>query len=153
MRVLLPEPRITRLIRWTLTAAFLVHLPIWIASSVAAWFQVYRLELRPPASAIGPGTPLRADIVSSGRVWVELRMELVQDGRVHPIATHRVEDNDWAGYDQRPRPDSLRTVVTPELYRQLRPGPAVLRAVATGRPQWTRTPPPTVRERAVAIAP
>jgi len=147
----LPEPRLRRFVRWTLMIALAIHLPIWAASSYAAWFQVYSLELADPPAALVPGSRLRADVVSSGRVWVNLRLEVVQDGAVHPIASHQVDDNDWAGYDQRPRPDSLKVRLPAEVYARLRPGPAVLRVVATGRPQWTRTPPPTVRERQVVI--
>ena len=147
-----PEPRLRRFIRWTLLTVLAVHLPIWAASSYAAWFQVYRLDLAAPGGPLRPGTPLRADVVSSGRVWVELRLELVQDGAKHLVASHTVDDNDWAGYDQWPIADSLRASLPPELHARLRSGPAILRAVASGRPQWTRTPPPEVRERIVQIA-
>jgi hypothetical protein len=148
-----PEPRLRRFIRWTLVTVLAVHLPIWAASSYAAWFQVYRLELHPPAGPLSPGTPLAADVLSSGRVWVGLRMELIQDGTTHLIATHQVDDNDWAGYDQTPVPDSLRVTLPRALHARLHPGPAMLRVVATGRSQWSRTPPPEVRELVVQVSP
>lgn len=143
------EPRITRVVRWILLTVLLVHLPIWAASSYAAWFQVYALELPPPAGELAPGAPLRARVVSSGRVWVDLRLELVQGGRTTALGLCRVDGNGYAGYDQRPRRASL-TVMLPD--SGVQPGVALLRAVATGRPQWTRTPPPVVRELPVRIA-
>jgi len=38
-----------------------------------------------------------------------------------------------------------------EMLSRFHPGPARLRAVATGREQWTRVPPPTVRVIEVEI--
>jgi hypothetical protein len=41
---------------------------------------------------------------------------------------------------------------TTEFLAQFQPGPAILRAIGTGGPQWTRTPPPVVTEIPVVVA-
>lgn len=41
--------------------------------------------------------------------------------------------------------------VTPEMLARFATGPATLRAAATGRAQWLRTPPPKMREIPVVI--
>jgi hypothetical protein len=53
--------------------------------------------------------------------------------------------------DPRPWRGSLRVVLGPGALAGFTSGPAQLRATATGRPQWTRLPPPTVRETAVML--
>jgi hypothetical protein len=42
-------------------------------------------------------------------------------------------------------------VLAPEQLARFLSGPATVRATATGRRQWLRLPPPTVREAAVDI--
>jgi hypothetical protein len=56
-------------------------------------------------------------------------------------------------YDPRFRRGSLSVVLTPELLGCFRPGAALLRATARGRPQSMRAPPPAVRELPVEIRP
>jgi hypothetical protein len=63
----------------------------------------------------------------------------------------QVPKNRDAATDPRPRRDSLAVVLTPELLEGFRVGPVLVRAVARGRPQWLREPPPTVREAALKI--
>jgi hypothetical protein len=67
------------------------------------------------------------------------------------LAVQQVRGNDWASFDPRPRRASQRVLLTPEQLARFPDGPATVRATATGRPQWLRLPPPTVREAAVEI--
>ena len=55
-------------------------------------------------------------------------------------------------FDPRPQHGSVVVTLTREMLAPLENGPAILRASALGRPQWLRTPPPTIREQPVTIA-
>jgi hypothetical protein len=122
-----------------------------LASGYRAYFQVYSLELRLDEPALRGGSVVRTEVVGSGRTHVTVRLELIQDARAETLAVEHVPGNDWASFDPRPRRAAQTLTLTPELLARFRPGPATLRATATGRPQWTRLPPPLVREAAVEI--
>lgn len=136
------------------TAAFLgVQLVLATLSGYRAWVQVRRLDLAVAERVLREGSPVRADVVTSGRTVVDVRLELAQGEHVESLAARRVERNRDAASDPRSRRASLAAAVTPELLGRFRPGPAVVRATARGRPQWLRVPPPTVREVPVEIPP
>jgi hypothetical protein len=75
----------------------------------------------------------------------------VQGSHAETLAVQFVRGNEWGSIDPRARRASQAVVLAPEVLSRFRAGAAVLRATATGRPQWMRLPPPTVRESAVEI--
>lgn len=123
-----------------------------LASGHRAYFQVRDLELRVDGPTLRAGSVVETETVTSGRTHVDVRVELVQGSHAETLAAQLVRGNEWGSIDPRTRLASQTVVLTPEVLSHFRPGAAVLRATATGRPQWTRLPPPTVRETAVEIA-
>lgn len=122
-----------------------------LLSGYRAWVQVRGLELRVEDATLRGGSVVRTSVVISGRATVEVRLELIQGARVETLAVQNVPGNEWAAIDPRPRAASQSVGVTPETLERFSEGAALVRATATGRPQWTRLPPPTVRETRVEI--
>lgn len=122
-----------------------------LASGYRAYFQVLSLELHLTDAVLRGGSVVRTAVVTSGRTHVDVRLELIQGDLSETLAVRRVPGNAWASFDPRPQRASHEVVLTPELLARFRTGAARLRATATGRPQWMRLPPPTVRETAVDI--
>jgi len=56
-----------------------------------------------------------------------------------------------AFFDPRAKSATQQVVLNANHLAGFQPGEALLRATATGRPQWGRTPPPVVREMKVQI--
>ena len=121
------------------------------ASGYRAYYQVYGLELELTEATLREGSSVRVEATGSGRTTIDVKVELIQDSRSETLATQQTRGNDWASFDPRPRRASQTVVLTSEQLARFRNGPATLRATATGRPQWMRLPPPTVRETAVEI--
>ncbi|HEU0077237.1 MAG TPA: hypothetical protein VFQ76_06285 [Longimicrobiaceae bacterium] len=128
-----------------------VPLAVATLSGWRAWVQVRSLELHAAAPVLRGGSRLQARVVTSGRTFVDLRLELVQGTHAETLAVRQVPKNRDAATDPRSRRDSLAVVLAPELLERFREGPVLVRAVARGRPQWLREPPPTVRELALEI--
>ena len=124
-----------------------------LASGYRAYFQVLSLELHLSARILRDGSVVQTTVASSGRTPVAVRVELIQGTHSETLAVQHVPDNSWAAFDPRPQRATQRVVLTPELLTRFRTGPAQVRATATGRPQWTRLPPPSVRESAVEMQP
>lgn len=122
-----------------------------LASGYRAYFQVRGLELRVDAPVLRAGSVVETEMVSSGRTHVDVRVELIQGTHAETLAAQTVPGNEWGSIDPRARHGLQRVVLTPEVLSRFQAGAAVLRATATGRPQWLRLPPPTVRETAVEI--
>lgn len=122
-----------------------------LASGYRAYYQVLGLELQLTETTLGDGSAFQVALVGSGRTTVEVRVELIQGAHSETLAVQQVRGNDWASFDPRPRRASQRVLLTPEQLARFQNGPATVRATATGRPQWLRLPPPTVREAAVEI--
>src|SRR5688500_5493627 len=129
-----------------------LHVPLAMVSGYRAWVQVKSLELGATDRILRDGTTLRADVVSSARVEVTVRIEMMQDAHAETLAVQYVPKNKDAAYDPRSRRASLTVVLTPEMLRRFKPGPVLLRAVARGRSQWLREPPPEVRELQTELA-
>ena len=122
-----------------------------LASGHRAYFQVRDLTLRVDSQVLRAGSAVETDVVISGRTHVDVRVELIQGSHAETLALQTVPGNEWASFDPRTRGASQRVVVTPEILSRFREGAALLRATATGRRQWMRLPPPTVRESPVEI--
>lgn len=147
----LTDPPSIAIVRKLLVVLVAVHVPLACWSGYRAIVQVQRLELHSPSRVLHDGSTVRVDVVGSGRATVDVRLEMVQGARAETIATHRIETGRSPAYDPRFRHGTLAVVLTPLLLERFQPGAALLRATAIGRPQWMRTPPPTVREVGVEI--
>jgi hypothetical protein len=131
-------------------ALFNVAIGIW--SGYSSWVQVRKLDLTIASPNLRPGMPAIVHVVSSGRTFVTVRLELIQGAHSGMLAQLRVAPSHWSVYDPRARPATMTPSFTTEFLAQFQPGPAILRATATGGPLWTRTPPPVINEMPVVIA-
>ena len=123
---------------------------IGTVSSHRAYFQVRSLELSAPR-ALSAGSIVNASVVGSGRTQVDVEVDLNQGAHSERIMHLHLTGNNLAFFDPRQQHDSDSLALTSETLSKFQLGPARLRAVATGREQWTRLPPPTVREIDVEI--
>lgn len=89
---------------------------------------------------------MEAAVVGSGRTQVDVEVELIQGKYAELLFTVHLPGNDLAFFDPRPQYATQSAVLDKERLLRFQPGTALLRVTATGRPQWGRTPPPTVRE-------
>ncbi|MET0399553.1 MAG: hypothetical protein ABW277_22370 [Longimicrobiaceae bacterium] len=128
-----------------------VPIAFGVLSGWRAWVQVRSLELHADSPVLSGGSIVEARVVTSGRTFVDLRLELVQGTHAETLAARQVPKNRDAATDPRSRRDSLVVVLTPDVLGRFRAGPVLVRAVARGRPQWLREPSPTVREVALEI--
>ena len=125
-------------------------LVIGAVSSHRAYFQVRSLELNAP-QLLAAGSVVNASVVGSGRTQVDVDVELIQGTHSERLMHLHLTGNNLAFFDPRPQHRSDNVVLSSETLSRFQPGPARLRAVATGREQWTRLPPPTVREVEVVL--
>lgn len=133
---------------FVLAIAFLL---IGVISSHRAYYQVRDLELTASEHYLNSGSVIQSSVVSSGRTYVDLQIELTQDSHSEIIAERRVPANEYGFFDPRTQHASITITVTPEILSQFQSGPATVRATAFGHSQWTRVPPPVIREIAVEI--
>jgi hypothetical protein len=124
---------------------------IALLAGYRAWFQVKSLELQAAESILHTGSAVKTRVVTYARTPVEVRLELIQGAHSETLAVQNVMDNYWAFIDPRPQQGSQTAVLSDEVLGHFQTGRAQLRATATGRPQWTRLPPPVVRELPVEI--
>ena len=127
-----------------------VFLALGMVSSDRAYIQVRSLELNAP-HALSAGSVVETAVVSSGRTTVDVDVDLIQDEHSERLFRLHVPGNELAFFDPRSQHGSKSLMLTSEVLSKFQPGAARLRSVATGRPQWTRLPPPTVREMAVEL--
>lgn len=125
-------------------------LVIGAVSSHRAYFQVRSLELSAP-STLSAGSVVKTSVVGSGRTQVDVDVDLIQGTHSERLHHLHLTGNNLAFFDPRTQHGSDSVTLTSEMLLRFQPGPARLRAVATGREQWTRLPPPTVRELEVEI--
>lgn len=126
-------------------AVVVTLLVIGAMSAHRAYFQVRSLDLKAPQT-LTAGSSVEAAVVGSGRNWIRVEVELIQENHTELLFTLNVPGNDLAFFDPRAQHATQSVVLDNERLLRFQPGAARLRATATGRPQWGRTPPPTVRE-------
>lgn len=80
-----------------------------------------------------------------------MQVDLIQGTHSERLLKLHLMGNELAFFDPRKQHASGSAVLTSQTLSRFQPGPARLRAVATGRHQWMRLPPPTMREMAVEI--
>jgi len=127
-----------------------VFLAIGMMSSYRAYVQVRDLELSAPA-ALSAGSIVNTSVVSSGRTTVDVEVDLIQGAHSERLIALQVRGNELGFFDPRTRHGSESATLSEQTISHFQPGRARLRAVATGRHQWFRLPPPTVRELDVEI--
>jgi hypothetical protein len=120
-----------------------VLLAIGMVSAYRAYIQVRALELNAP-TALSVGSIVQTSLMSSGRTTVDVEVDLVQGAYPERLI-------ELGFLDPRTRRGSESATLTAQTLAHFQPGRARLRAVATGRHQWFRLPPPTVRELDVEI--
>jgi hypothetical protein len=146
------DPSLPKRIRWPLTVFVLVtYLLPSLFSSYRAWVQVKSLDLVVPRSVLQTGDTIHVHAVSWARTWVTVDLLLIQGSRTDTLATRIIPKNHNASIDPRVRRDSIDLVLTPELLSGYDRGPAIIKATAIGGPQWLRTPPPLIRQKAVRL--
>ena len=131
-------------------AVVVVLLVIGAVSAHRAYFQVRSLDLKAPQT-LSAGSFVEADVVASGRNRIRVEVELVQGNYTELLFALNVPGNNLAFFDPRAQHATQSVVLDNERLFRFQPGAARLRATATGRPQWGRTPPPTVREIDVRV--
>jgi len=82
---------------------------------------------------------------------VDVEVDLIQGTHTERLQHLHLTGNNLAFFDPRQQHGSDSVVLTSEILSRFQPGAARLHAVATGREQWTRLPPPTVHELEVEI--
>ena len=128
----------------------IAFLAIGIVSAHRAYFQVRSLELNAPLQ-LTDGSVVETSVVSSGRTAVDVVVDLIQGTHSERVLKLHLSGNELGFFDPRKRHGSDSVILTPEILSKFQPGAARLRSVATGRHQWFRLPPPTVREFDVVI--
>jgi hypothetical protein len=123
---------------------------IGAVSSHRAYFQVRSLELNAPHT-LSAGAVVNTAVIGSGRTQVDVEVDLIQGTHSERLQHLHLTGNNLAFFDPRQQHGSDSVTLTSEMLSKFQPGAARLRAVATGREQWTRLPPPTVRELEVEI--
>lgn len=133
---------------WILVIAFLL---IGIISSQRAYYQVRSLELTSSDRVLTNSSIIKCSVVSSGRTYADLQIELIQGPHSEKLAERRVPANEYGFFDPRTQKASVSLVLTDEILVRFQTGPATIRATAFGHSQWTRVPPPVIREVMVEI--
>ena len=133
-----------------IAGVFAALLIIGATSAHRAYFQVRSLEVKAP-QLLTDGSIVEVAVVCSGRNKVDVEAELIQGDHSGALLNFRVPGNNLAFFDPRAQHATQTAVLTSDTLKRFQPGAAVLRVVATGRPQWGRRPPSTVRELAVMI--
>ena len=139
-----------RLLKRVIVIAVGVYLVIGMIALYRAVTQIHSLELQ-SEGVVRSGSAVTATVVSYARVPVDVRIELIQDDHAEIVAVQRVQKNEWALLDPRPREATQTAVLTDDLLARFEGGQAIVRATAIGRSQFGRLPPPLVREVFVNI--
>lgn len=146
----IPEARPIVWLKRSFIVVIVALLTIGATSSYRAYVQVQSLELSAP-SLMSVGSEVKASVVSSGRTFVDVQVELIQGSHSEVLFVMRVPGNELGFFDPRSQRAARTEVVSADVLSGFQRGHARIRAVATGRPQWMRLPPPTVREVEVQI--
>jgi hypothetical protein len=128
-----------------------LYLIIGAISAYRAWYQVRRLDLSVPNFALRPGSAVNYSVVSYARTTLDVRVELIQGTHAEVIGTLLLRGNDWGFFDPRNKSAAKTTFVPADILGRFDDGAALVRATATGLEQWTRLPPPVIREVPITI--
>lgn len=148
----IPEARPLTLLRRATVVLVIAFLCIGAISTYRAWVQVQYLELRSSESTLHSGSIVETVVVNSARTTIAVRLELIQGAHAETLDVSQLRGNELGFFDPRPKSAAQKVILTANQLAGFHPGEALLRATATGRPQWGRTPPPVVREMNVVIS-
>ena len=144
--------RLLRVAQRVVIIVTLLFVAIGIGSSYNAWVEVRALDVTVASPNLRPGLPAIVHVVSSGRAFVTVKLELVQGTHSETLAELRVAPNRWSVYDLRARPATMTPAFTVEFLAHFQAGPAALRATGTGAGAWLRIPPPVIKEIPVVVS-
>lgn len=147
---IVPTSRWITLTKRALLAIATAHLLIGLISTYRAYYQIHSLAVT-AGDIVQPGSTIKTEVVTYGRSFADVRLELIQHGKAQMLHEQHVAANEFGFYDPRTQTASFSVVITPQMLERFEAGSAVLRATAVGREQWTRLPPPVVREVNVTI--
>ena len=147
---LIPEARPIAILKKVFVGMVVALLAIGAVSSYRAYVQVKSLEIKASPVLTG-GSKVDVSLVSSGRTTVDVQVELIQNSHSQTLFTTQLKGNELGFFDPRTRSAIKGEVITAGQLDSFQPGFATIRATATGRHQWMRLPPPTVREMTVQI--
>jgi hypothetical protein len=145
------ESRLMVVLRRVVVPLVAVQVVLATWSGYRAIVQVFSLNLRVAEPVVHSGSTVHFDVVTSGRVWVTVTAEMIQGTHAETLAVESVPSTRNPSQDPRTRQASQSIVLSPEVLARFASGPALVRVTALGRPQWLRTPPPTVRQATVTI--
>ncbi len=146
----IPEARPIVWLKRLFTLVIVVLLAIGMVSSYRAYVQVRSLELDAPR-LLSAGAVVKTSVVTSGRTMADVEVDLIQGEHSERLLRLHVPGNELGFFDPRTQHASQTATLTQDILSKFQSGSARLRSVATGRPQWMRLPPPTVREFEVEI--
>lgn len=131
------------ILRRVCIAAAIVHFSLAAVSGYRAVVQVYSVSLDTPA-VVTAGAAVSGDVVTSGRIMQDARIELIQGNRVEELVKKRIPSHDHWFYDPRPLSASVEATVPQDILARFQPGRAKLQFIVEGRMQWLYLPPPKV---------
>jgi hypothetical protein len=146
----IPEARPIVWLKRLFTLVIVLLLAIGLVSSYRAYVQVRSLELSAPG-VLSEGSVVETSVVTSGRTMADVEVDLIQGSHSERLLRLHLPGNELGFFDPRTRHASETVTLTRETLSKFQSGSARLRSVATGRPQWMRLPPPTVREIEVTL--
>jgi hypothetical protein len=146
----IPEARPIVWLKRLFTLVIVLLLAIGLVSSYRAYVQVRSLELSAPG-VLSEGSVVETSVVTSGRTMADVEVDLIQGSHSERLLRLHLPGNELGFFDPRTRYASETVTLTRETLSKFQSGSARLRSVATGRPQWMRLPPPTVREIEVTL--
>jgi len=138
------------ILRRACIAAAIVHFSLAAVSGYRAVVQVYSVSLDAPAFA-GAGTSVSADVVASGRIMQDARIELIQGSKVEVLVRQRIPSHDHWFYDPRPLRATVETVMPSDILARFQQGRAKIQIIVEGRMQWLYLPPPKVATVAIEL--
>ena len=144
------EPRWLTIVKRFLLLIVAFHLLVGIVSSYRAYYQIHSLDIV-TNPVLQPGSVVQTKVVTYGRSFADVKLELIQGGLAVTLHEQRVAANEFGFYDPRAQKAEFSVSLTPQTLEQFTSEPAFLRATAVGRHQWMRLPPPVVREVQVEI--
>ena len=142
-----------RLLKRVAVAAVCLWAIVAGLSGYRAFVQVYSVRILLPPKPLRSGSRVEAEVVTSGRTFVTVQLFLEQGTRRRLLTEQEVPKNEDAASDPRPQHANVSVLLTATDLNLFAADPAVLRAVAVGRPQWMRVPPPTVATTLVVLDP
>jgi hypothetical protein len=145
------QPRSMIVLKRVVVPLLVLHVVLMLCSGYRAIVQVYSVDVSIPPSTLRTGTPVTFKAVGSGRTPMTATVELIQDSLKMRLAEQVARTNTSPNYDPRPVRAAGTIAMTPEMLAPFRAGAATIRVTGTGRKQWLRLPPATVREIPVTI--